>query len=970
MGARLTYLVVCALAVFGGCNGSVDPLSTAPPGVVFAFPADGQLDVPTGSRVIVTFSDPVEKSAIGACTSTSGAFCVIGPSGPIVATPEVSDDGYSVSFPAGSLAAATTYQVFVRSELAPRAMNLPSSGPLVTFTTRAARPQSAAPTLVAINGSDPASPASFRPLLETSTIRLVFSEPLDPRTVVYGASAIALVDSNNVVVPARLFASDIHVAIDPIDDLLPNTSYTLRVGASIADLSGQAVTPATYTLTPERSSATPAIKQVLRTRGAGDPGPDRSRSGVTPNEIVIDKPLIGREVSTMQPTALEAELGDPKALDGPIAFTIRRGQRLKSSGMDIALGGEIPAGLSTGNIWIELLTDAGGRIYRNPHQSADQRPENRNSPLYVDLSLDIAIYAEDDQGNAALTQTVLGVQAIGTAIATDGVLAIETVASMDMGLLGVTHAPTNFVLELITDQTMTSAGQSDTTAPAFVASFPGQSEEHRIDDGIDLVFSEPIDLERARNGGLRLEDSNGIPVPVAVESQGAAAVLHPLQRLQYSKIYKVIFQDVADVAGNKLTQPDLSFTTGTVVATDVPMTVSALHPGAACALVGGSTTAPGHCDGGADSDESYRAFTLPADDPVEVSFTQPLLAQSATLGTACGSGSVRIEEVDGSGACIRPVAGTLLVHERSVSFVPDVPWSDATNYRVTLVSGSDGTCGAGELCGLNGPASFDPLNGGSDAGGPALVVPFVGGAASPGTHMLALAAPFSDINGSFTRDASEQQRDENRAALRITGYSGDVTDANFNGTDCVPETPEVENCMFLSGAMPTELGELSTSCGTTGASSCIPALLAPEAMYATSINMTAEVFSIAPVATDTNVTVMRVREPSGGPLMGYIVDRSGTPTLVLTLDLYMDAPDMSLPFTDHDLHSKPLSVTLEGPVTFLADGRIAISLANTADLPVDVNISNAVLDGVVNMIVPQGQMRLQLMSPAVRGGAL
>src|SRR6185369_17809575 len=101
-----------------------------------------------------------------------------------------------------------------------------------------------------------------------------------------------------------------------------------------------------------------------------------------------------------------AELGDPKALGGPIAFTIRAGQRLRASGLDIKLGGELPVGLSTGDIEIELLTDGGGRLYRNPYHPTDQRPDNDRSPLFVDLSLDIAVYAVNPDGNSVLTQTV------------------------------------------------------------------------------------------------------------------------------------------------------------------------------------------------------------------------------------------------------------------------------------------------------------------------------------------------------------------------------------------------------------------------------------------------------------------------------------------------------------------------------------------------------------------------------------
>ncbi len=75
-------------------------------------------------------------------------------------------------------------------------------------------------------------------------------------------------------------------------------------------------------------------------------------------------------------------------LVGPSAFTIPRGQRLRASGLDIKLGGRIPSGLSTGEIIIELLTDAGGRLYRNPYRRAKQAPDDDRAPLYVNLSLD------------------------------------------------------------------------------------------------------------------------------------------------------------------------------------------------------------------------------------------------------------------------------------------------------------------------------------------------------------------------------------------------------------------------------------------------------------------------------------------------------------------------------------------------------------------------------------------------------
>lgn len=971
---------VLATALFAACDSSVPPLATAEPGVVFSFPIDGQRDVPLGSRIVVTFSDPVAKSALGACTADSGAFCLVGPNGPIDATAEVVGDGRSVEFAAANLEEGTEYKLFVRSALAPDAKNLPVTGPFVTFTTRSKRPRAAAPTVIAVNGGAPASPASFRPMFETSTIRLVFSEPLDPRTVTNVTGSVELFDTvTRMPVPSTVIASGVHVAVDPKTDLTAGTAYELRLGNRLLDLGGQPLASTTITLTPSNSRGTQTIPQVLRTRQKGDPGPERSRSGAEPNVATFDKPLIGKETSKLLPAALAAELGDPKALGGPIAFTLRKGQRMKLSGLDVKLGGEISVGLTTGDILIELLTDAGGRLYRNPHQLPDQRPENERAPLYVDLSMDVAIYAVDPKGNAVLTQTVLGVQASGTAVGSDGVLAFETVASMELGLLGVTVAPTNLVLELITDPA--AHPDTDNAAPTLVASMPSLgTNEQPVDAGIEVIFSEPIDLDRARAGGIRLETAAGTVVPSTIESHGAAVVVRPAAPLAYSTGYRVALGDVADVAGNKLaaTNP-ITFTTPRLVNTNAPLTVTAIHPGVPCALTAGTAASPGRCQGGKSGDELYGNFSLPANDAVEIAFSQPPQAASIVHGTACNTGSVRIEEVDAAGTCLAAVAGTFLRRDRTVSFIPDRPWVVDKRYRVRLVSGNNGGCGTGEVCGFGGDAaSFDPLGGteSGDAGGPDLSIPFVGAAPSKSTFMIAEAGPFSDINGNGKVDSGEPLADKNRAALNITGTTGAVTQAHFNGADCLPNIPGTQACMYLLGSMPVEMGELSTTCPLpdgSSAASCLPVVVSAQAVLATSVSMNTTlnaVFDIG-VDADTGTTVMRVRQPNAGDILGYIVDEGGVPTMIVKLDLYMDAPDMSLPLgAGHDLHSKTLSATLSGPVTFLPDGRISIEVSNTASLPVTVNIDAPLgISGAVKMEVPAHEMKLQLISPALRGVA-
>jgi hypothetical protein len=953
-------LVLCT------CNESTPPLQTAQPGVVFTFPIDKQVDVPTGARIVVTFSDPVVAAAVGNCSG----FCLKGPAGPVDVAAKVVGDGKSVEIADTVLEPGTRYEVYATTQLAPGAANLPASGPLFSFTTRTTRPRSTVPALTAVNGGDPAKIDSFRPMYTSSTLRLVFSEPLDPRGAVSGPGGVELVNmATSSVIPATVIASGIHVAIDPKDDLTAGQQYLVRLGNKLVDLSGQPIAPTQFTFTPLNEKGSGTIKQVLRLRGTEDPGPRASRSGTATNVIVMNKPLIGKESAKMLPAALAAELGDPKALGGPIAFTIRKGQRLRATGLDVKLGGEIPVNLDTGDIIIELLTDGGGRIYRNPYQPAEQRPENDRAPLYVDLSMDVAVYTVDATGNAVITQSVLGVQATGTALATDGVLAIEQMTAMDLPLLGVTEAPSNVVMELITDAAATPAADSE--PPKLVSSMPGNgTNDQPVDAGIELIFSEPLDLEKAKTG-VRLEQ-NGTAVPSVIESHGASLVVRPLVPLNYATLYRVVLSNLTDVAGNAMSSTqNLSFTTPPLGGTNVPMTVASVYPGAPCALTAASG---GHCAGGQGGDSAYRPFALPANETIQVAFTQPPRRTSVVRGATCNTGAVRVEVVDAAGNCTSVVPGSLLTRDRGFQFVPDAAWVDGTRYRLTLVSGNNSGCDAGELCGANNVApSFDPLSGteSGDAGGPNLAINFVGAPATKATFMLAQTAPFTDINGNGFREGAEPIRDENRAALKILSTSGIISDATFTTPDCLPNVPGVQSCMYLSGAMPVQMNEVSTTCPLpdgTSASVCMPVALSPQAMYATSVGLDAT--ALITISNDTGTSVMRVRD-GAAPVMGYIIERNGQPTMLAKLDLYMDAPDLSIPLSDHDLHSKPLSVSLSGPVTFLPDGRISIALTNTASLPVKITIDAPIVgSGTVNMEVPAGEMKLQLISPALRGGPL
>ncbi len=972
----MRWILFATLVVCASCDDSSQPLATAQPGVVLTYPADAQVDVPTGAHIVVTFSDPVDPSALGPCTgsgaSVTGGFCLVGPNGPVDATPTLVGDK-TVEY-ATTLDPGASYAVYIGAALAPFAENLPATGtPLVHFTTRSTQPKSAVPTLVAINGGDPTLPESFRPMLEATTIELLFSEPLDTRTVTIGTGAIELVDAANAAVPVTVLTDGIHVALDPKADLVAGGMYTLKLGNRLLDRSGQALAPLQIALVPRDShNGNAPILQTLKTRVMGDPGTDASRTGYPTNALSITKPLIGTQAANVLASELPSELGDPTALGGPIAFTIRKGARLRNSGLDVKLGGVIPSGLTTGEIEIELLTDGGGRLYRNPHQAADQRPENERAPLYVDLTMDVAIYAVDPTGNAVLSQTILGLQGTGVVSATDSVLDIETIASLDLGLLGVTSAPTNLVLELITE-TATSSVAADTTPPTLVTTLPTPNEHDvAVDAGVDLVFSEPIDLDRARAGGIELQTGAGVAVPYVIESHGAAVTVRPVNRLAKASPYKVVLSDVADVSGNPLApNPPIAFTTSAMANTSDPIAVTAAHPGAACALTGATAASPGRCVDGQSTDDLYHPFTIATDEPAEVSFDQPVVPTSLTLGATCNTGSVRFEEVDATGTCTAVVKGSLVIRERSFQFIPDAPWDLNKAYKMTLVSGSNSSCDANEICGLTDAASFDVIDSmdGTDAsGGPNLVTPFTARAATGATYMLVEAAPFTDLNGSGTVDGTEQTADANRAVMHPDGADSPLSNPTFTSASCAGGTSG-DGCLYIGGAMSVEMLPLQMGCTLPGGevvASCMPVAIDPGIMFGTSVTLKATIIGLVGISSDTKFSIMRVREPATGPVTGYIYDKSGTPTMIVKLSLYMDAPDLSITLSSHDLHSKQIDLLLEGPMTFLPDGRIAIAVANSANVPLTIAVDTPIGTGNVNIVLPAGQMKLQLLSRALR----
>ena len=1035
-------LTGCAFAsaiLLPGCGGGGgDPYE--PPalsdGVIFTYPIDGQTDVHLGTRFYVTFSKNARQSAVDESCSVdglgnvSGNFCLIGPGNSVVSiAPSVS--GKVVQFETDQLQQGTRYELYVKpAVIGGGSTNLSASEPLVTFLTSQTDPVvNVAPTVTAINGEDPdvystvlpSPPEARYPMMDFSTIRVEFSEPLDEKTVRIDSTdvpnspfAFVLVDGvTETLVPGSLVVRKQHVSFDPEDDLTPGATYRLRLNAGITDLNGESVNPVEYDLVPvDSNSCGCVITQRFNTTAAfGEAGfPQASRlTGRPLNAIDLYSPLIGSNDINLRDATLEARLADPSAFGGLIPFVIRKGASLDITGLDLALGGEVPANLQTGDITASFITDVTGYMDRNPYRPYSTQVDDAKSPVFVYLIFDLALTSSDPNGNAVLNQTIPHIQATGTARISAGTLYIESVRTLEMDLLGLDRAPAHMVLGIQSD--LVSVPAEDTTAPTITASYPAlNGTDFPVRDELSLIFSEPIN-----NAGVDPQDeivltnvTDGGQVPFQLAWDGSTVLLAPNDPLIYNKQYQITLGALADLAGNTLLLDAadatggtgvITFTTENPTTTSVGPMVTSVYNGAACNLTGADASFAGRCVGGDSGDELYLPFTIPTDGRIDVFFTQPMDQSTLTLGTSCGSGAIRIEELSG-GSCVGVVEGSLITDTRSIKFTPTGGWTEGTEYRVTLVPGGNTSCDAGEICSDNGiPLNPDPLNGGQsgDAGGGNIINTFTAVAANNDVFLPLKLEPFTDQNGNGFVDGSETGRSENSAGVVIVPLdldgldNGIITRAEF--LDAPGGSTIAQANIYISGALPVTVGEpepISIDPSpwgmTLAGTSQIPVQVHPGILYGTSITMdsTAQVcigFCITiPIAdVETGVSILRLRESGGVPVTGYIVEEEGQaqPQFIAQLDLYMDAPDMEIEVdipllggliaVNHNLHSLPLTAIVKGPITFLDDGWILIEQLNLGDIELVINVSSIAGSGAIKMAIEANAMQLRLIGNPLKG---
>jgi hypothetical protein len=1026
--------------------------------VVYTYPYDGQRQVSPYAPVVVQLSDPLAVYDVAGADEVSRQALLDA----LVADLESQvvfrrDDDVDVTFSAQALVAdrnsdtwvINTFVLTPQAPLDPAAayyleldgVQTPKGGvSLVTapleFSTRGDLdgPRALTDSSDVFDIQRMIPDGDTQPFMDFSTLRLQFTQPLDRDSVSYGAG-IGLYDEADVLVPATVMVKANRLSIDPVDDLQAGADYELRIDAdSVYNRNGDALAAVSETWTAGNSRP----REILVQEGAASADDPLDQCDADAPGVILS-PLTGSPINCVPVNALL--LGDDSVsqtsgdVHAELAFVpnypevsplrVDRGSLLSGSSVSVRVAGNVPilvdtdddgtpdTPLETGDVSVRFISDANGFLLPNAYS------QKEDAPRHVLLYLDVAMNADTAEANGALSQDILHVEVVGTAIVQNGRLVIEAIGVVEPEVLGLEQAwgVLSFHLESYKDQPNAPAPVVDATLPS-VQSWMPDTEADRLRPGQPIIvnFNEPVARESLAQAGAVTLEKNGAAEPFSWRLDGSSLVITPDAGLQFSSegsttSYTVsLTSAVTDLAGNMLDQDyDLSFDMPVYVGSgDRAPIAMVTYPGYPCAFDAGTWDLAnddhGRCRYGESGDDNLPVMPMPADRSIRMQFSQSMRADSFVLGQNCGEGTFRVEQVNDSGGCIAPVPGRLDVADRSIVFTPDEPWQDGVLYGYRVMSKTDITpadCGVTSVCSsFDYPLQTAVLDGrDADRGGPDMRLFFRG--AAPVEHVFQTLdnLPTLDTNANYFHEDAEPDplpdpdnagqylTPANSTRLQVEGQGGLLLAANlgcgFEGPDVIPfwqanPAPLVCNdkkFIHLVGALNADV------VGWDEGEGAVRVKVYPTVIMTTSLDTWAILSLI--VAKEkklipTGPQIMRIRYQDDGfgnrtePVTGWIRNTVDGPVLDIELDVYLSAPDLepeALGLTlTHDLYSYPLSLSLSGPVTLLPDGRMRIEQVNvTTPDSIDVNISLIGIGAAsMSLGIPEGGVRLDYISKPIK----
>ncbi|MDK9558878.1 Ig-like domain-containing protein [Marinobacter sp. M216] len=811
-----------------------------------------------------------------------------------------------------------------------------------------------------------------------------------------------LVDGRRITVdPCTVGAKELCGTKD--DALTAGETYTLRI-QGLPSQTGAGTLDFTQVFVPRETGPTVVLFQEVidsgLLAGADESGAQKSvLNGQIINGVTLNSVLQGVAGPSQQTGGLFAELAYAPSFsaDEPLPLRVPKGSVLTSSSLDVRINGSVPvldAGTgqlqTTGDINVTMLSDATGYLSPNPYT------DDLSAPRHVKLFMDVAMNTEEAQPNASLSQDLLGVELSGIALVKDGVLTIDAIGVVEPELLGqeYTDSTIAFQIEAATDANSVLDAEQlwtpDTTSPQLVSWMPGPTDAipatrqsmQRPGDPVILNFDEPLDGETSSAAFTLFEENSTVPFKTRVD--GTTVTINPEGGLKHGVDYSLLISpELTDLAGNGATEQTLRFSLpairdGQEASFPSPIALTT-YPGFPCVTenLDIANGEHGTCIDDAPGDtvrDQIPVMTMPRDRPIVVKFSQSMDLASINpqsfvvekIADPSAPGPVGSETI---------LSGRLEKNNQHVRFYPDQPWEIGETYRYTMRSEVDGDCSSGSfICSEeNRPLQTDLLVAPSDFGGPDLSIYFTGSTALDSVFTPLRNLPIRDTNSNYMVDCDSPQNEgclepfdhetDGNGGFLPSANSSKLTIVNGESSQgparvgCSPDGADCPTEKFIYQTYGLDTEVIGPALDDSGNTIGVRVLLYPTLLATSSarVIVSANLLLGSDITSDTGTQILRMTygEPTDdnplGLVEGVIVEgANGGPVFKTEANLTLDAPELS-GVDSHDVYSKPLTLKLEGPITFFDDGRMQIEQRNVVQEDIIVNATSF---GFVDVKIP------------------
>jgi len=917
------------LILSNGCSKKTSPPAIAAvnqTSVIKTLPWEGAKLIPVNPTIIINFSNPLSQN-----NNDITVTLVSLPSGQSVSGRVSIQANYLYFTPSTNLAPLSYYRFSLSGTLYDennKQVFLPAQGLTFSFETQASNAPlvNVSPALVNI----------FPPLpgevFTNAVFRLTFSQPISQSSISYGSDIMIEDATTGTIVPVTLIPINNNIVLQPVFGLTAGHTCRLVITNQIAGINGLPVSvnyngigsgsTFSYTFTPVSAGVekpltvylNPAV--TLDNKGIITSYNNVNTSRVPLNVNIVNSQLIGTSIAYLE-GYLNTYMGDTSVTPSMIPIILPPGQRLYGSALPVNLGGVIPTPLNSGKLSITLLDNVTLFMAGNPYQQI-----NPQAPPIVYGIMDLNLTAQDPVTNAVLTQNLMGVQLTGTATVdkTDGSLIIDFMGITDLNIMGIENAPVTLFLRFRSVPVGWVAPQRDNT---FVATgtIPYNGDDRiGTNSGFIVNFSGPVDPTNYMN--MFTLSPTGSTIGYQTIYNGSSVIITPYNLLN----------PLWPVPLSPLTTYDITVSAGLGSIMGTSLNQNAVFSFTTDAKEYGATTAGTYVT-------PVIATVFPEDGGFLPLFTHPYISLDKFIDPTTVAYNQDVFVTDTTAGV--QVTGGVVVTGKKIQFIPSQPLISGDQYTFAIshaIKDIDGYTLTQDTA-IHFTAESTPW------------FPILSQELSP----------VADRNQDAFIDGNEVTTPTNTIVMHITTTNVTLTGllAGYKTTATVyPQNPS-----YLSGVLNALVTGVTVD--TYGNPQMQFVVDDGARQFGTNVTIVGVVYGIPLIGTvsQTNVTgrltlALQPLTPTAAqgwpcgtrPACGYIA--YDTSAQQLTAVTYMaTTTSASDPTTEQMLSAhQPTKVVLSGPVTFLPDGRLALTMSGTTTMITDLISTNPLSPGYIGTV--------------------